>query len=167
MGDGDVIMNINNKMKNNVAGIIFFWKALNIILNTISSARIGLSKYYTIVDWGAIIYGVIVLSLLGFVALRQKKRGKVLDGLGILYICYFIIIYNPIVYGFIVYGLISLAALIVAFFLSRNHDGEVAQFYTKSKTQLSIYDEQLRDGILTQEEYDHIMKNADFDKIKK
>ena len=116
-------------------------------------------------------YGIIVLSIMGVFAFRQKERGKVLNVLGIVYIGYIIInIITSMQYGFSASALINLAILITAFVLSQKSSGgtvfdtkdtssEAAKVQAQVEKQTSIYDEQLRDGILTQEEYDQIMKS--------
>ena len=73
-------------------------------------------------------------------------------------------------YGFSASALTNLAILITAFVLSQKSSGgtvfdtkdtssEAAKVQAQAEKQTSIYDEQLRDGILTQEEYDQIMKS--------
>lgn len=116
-------------------------------------------------------YGIIVLSIMGAFAFRQKKRGKVLNVLGIIYIDYIIInIITSMQYGFSASALTNLAILIIAFVLSQKSSGgtvfdtkdtssEAAKVQAQAEKQTSIYDEQLRDGILTQEECDQIMKS--------
>lgn len=116
-------------------------------------------------------YGIIVLSIMGAFAFRQKKRGKVLNVLGIVYIGYIIInIITSMQYGFSASALTNLAILIIAFVLSQKSSGgtvfdtkdtssEAAKVQAQAEKQTSIYDEQLRDGILTQEECDQIMKS--------
>lgn len=117
------------------------------------------------------LYGIILLSIMGVFALRQKKRGKVLNSLGIVYIGYVIVnIITSMQYGFNTRALTILAILIAAFVLSQKSSGgsvfdtkdtcsKVAKMQAQEKKQTSIYDEQLRNGILTQEEYNQIMKS--------
>lgn len=73
-------------------------------------------------------------------------------------------------YGFSASALTNLAILIIAFVLSQKSSGgtvfdtkdtssEAAKVQAQAEKQTSIYDEQLRDGILTQEECDQIMKS--------
>lgn len=116
-------------------------------------------------------YGIVVLSIMGVFALLQKKRGNVLNVLGIVYIGYIIInIVTSLQYGFSKSAIVNLAILITAFVLSQKSSGgtvfdtkdtssEAAKVQAQKEKQTSIYDEQLKNGILTQEEYDQIMKN--------
>lgn len=164
-------MKKNDKIINIVAGIIFLWRAFNGVWSIISQAVgdywFDINPIYLVMDF----YGIIVLSIMGVFAFRQKKRGKVLNVLGIVYICSIIINnINSMQYGFSASALINLAILITAFVLSEKSSGgtvfdtkdtssEAAKVQAQAEKQTSIYDEQLRDGILTQEEYDQIMKS--------
>lgn len=164
-------MKANNKIINIVAGIIFLWRAVNGIWGIISQAMGGYLFYINPIYLAMNFYGIIVLSIMGIVALRQKKRGKVLNGLGIVYIGYIIVnIVTSMQYGLSASALTNLAILIAAFVLSWKSSGgtvfdtkdtssEAAKVQAQVEKQASIYDEQLRDGILTQEEYDQIMKS--------
>lgn len=164
-------MKVNNKIINIVAGIIFLWRAFNGVRSIISQAVGGYLFYINPIYLVMNFYGVIVLSIMGVFAFRQKKRGKVLNVLGIVYIGYIIInIVTSMQYGFNASALINLAILVTAFVLSQKSSGgtvfdtkdtssEAAKVQAQAEKQTSIYDEQLRDGILTQEEYDQIMKS--------
>ena len=168
----DLIVHIiNNKIINIVAGIIFLWRAFNGVWSIISQAVGGYLFYINPIYLVMNFYGIIVLSIMGVFAFRQKKRGKVLNVLGIVYIGYIIInIITSMQYGFSASALTNLAILITAFVLSQKSSGgtvfdtkdtssEAAKVQAQAEKQTSIYDEQLRDGILTQEEYDQIMKS--------
>lgn len=161
-------MKANNKIINIVAGIIFLWRAVNGIRSVIYQAMGSYLFYINPIYLLMNLYGIIVLSIMGVFALRQKKRGKVLNSHGIVYIGLNII--TSMQYGFSTSALTILAILIAAFVLSQKSSGgsvfdtkdtssEVAKMQAQAKKQTSIYDEQLRDGILTQEEYDQIMKS--------
>ena len=165
-------MKANNKIINIVAGIIFLWRAVNGIRSIIYQAMEGYLFYTNPIYLVMNLYGIIVLAIMGVFALRQKKRGKVLNGLGIVYIGYIIVnIITSMQYGFSASALTNLAILIAAFVLSQKSSGgsvfntkdtssEAAKMQAQAEKQTSIYDEQLRDGILTQEEYDQIMKSS-------
>ena len=67
-------------------------------------------------------------------------------------------------------GILTLAVLIGLFvytgklnkdtmFASKEPETTVEKTHAQTKKQTSIYDQQLNDGILTQEEYDQIMEN--------
>lgn len=152
------------KVFNILAGIIFLWRAVNGVRAIVFQATRGfllfrIDPIYLVME----LYEIIVLSIMGVFALRQKKRGKVLNGLGIVYIGYTILnIIKILRYGFSPSTLIDPVILIAAFVLSRNTkdtSSEAAKVRAQAEKQISIYDEQLRNGILTQEEYDQIMKN--------
>lgn len=164
-------MKANNKIINIAAGIAFLWQAVNGIRSVIYQAMGGYLFYIKPIYLVMNLYGIIVLAIMGVFALRQKKRGKVLNGLGIVYIVYVTIkIITSMQYGFSASTLTILAILIAAFVLSQKSSGgsvfdtkdtssEAAKMQAQAEKQTSIYDEQLRDGILTQEEYDQIMKS--------
>lgn len=162
-------MKVNNKIINIAAGIVFLWRAVNGIRSVIYQAMGGfyINPIYLVMN----LYGIIVLAIMGVFALRQKKRGKVLNSLGIVYIGYVVInIITSMKYGFSASALTNPVSLIAAFVLSQKSSGgsvfdtkdtssEAAKMQAQAEKQTSIYDEQLRDGILTQEEYDQIMKS--------
>ena len=151
------------KVFNILAGIIFLWRAVNgvraIVFQATRGSLFRIDPIYLVME----LYEIIVLSIMGVFALRQKKRGKVLNGLGIVYIGYTILnIIKILRYGFSPSTLIDPVILIAAFVLSRNTkdtSSEAAKVRAQAEKQISIYDEQLRNGVLTQEEYDQIMKN--------
>ena len=158
-----MIMKTKIKVFNILAGIIFLWRAVNgvraIVFQATRGSLFRIDPIYLVME----LYEIIVLSIMGVFALRQKKRGKVLNGLGIVYIGYTILnIIKILRYGFSPSTLIDPVILIAAFVLSRNTkdtNSEAAKVRAQAEKQISIYDEQLRNGILTQEEYDQIMKN--------
>ena len=163
-------MKVNNRIINIAAGIIFLWRAFNGVREIVSLAMKRYLFYINPIYLVMNLYGIIVLSVMGVFALRQKRRDKVLNGLGIVYIGYIIInIVKTLQYGFSTSALISLVILIAAFVLSQKSSGgtvfdtkdtnsEAAKVRAQAEKQTSIYDEQFRNGILTQEEYDQIMK---------
>jgi hypothetical protein len=60
------------------------------------------------------LYEIIVLAIMGVFALRQKKRGKVLNGLGVVCIgCVIVNIITSMQYGFSASTLTNLAILSV------------------------------------------------------
>lgn len=164
-------MKANNKIINIVAGIIFLWRAANGVRGIVSQAIRGYLFYINPIYLVMNFYGIVVLSIMGVFALLQKKRGNVLNVLGIVYIGYIIInIVTSLQYGFSTSAIVNLAILIAAFVLSQKSSGgtvfdtkdtssEAAKVQAQKEKQTSIYDEQLKNGILTQEEYDQIMKN--------
>lgn len=67
-------------------------RAFNGVWSIISQAVGGYLFYINPIYLVMNFYGIIVLSIMGAFAFRQKKRGKVLNVLGIVYIGYIIII---------------------------------------------------------------------------
>lgn len=148
--------------------------------------------------------GIIFLTIMGVFALRQKKRGKVLNFLSFIYF-FFEVVSISVQYEYDEYGfsakLLSILAFVFAFMFtwgasfmltlesSGVYDAKyisskvakiqalaeklhlfmltqtLSDIYKAAKMQAlaeeptSIYDKQLREGILTQEEYDQIMKS--------
>lgn len=87
-----------------------------------------------------------------------------LNSLGFAYnVC----VLGEIIICFRVSMLLRLAIFIAAFVLSLESNAgfivelkrKAAKTLAQAQTQTSIYAQQLRDGILTQEEYDQLMKN--------
>lgn len=66
-------MKANNKIINIVAGIIFLWRAVNGIRSVIYQAMGGYLFYINPIYLLMNLYGIIVLSIMGVFALRQKK----------------------------------------------------------------------------------------------
>lgn len=164
-------MKLDNKTVSIIAGVIFLWQAFNRVTGLISQAMAGVLFYISPISLAMSLYGIIVLSIMGVKALRKKMRGKLLNSLGAIYIGYLIVnIVTSMRYGFSASAITNLAILIAAFVLSQKSSGgtifdtkdtssEAAKVQAQAEKQTTIYDEQLRDGILTQEEYDQIMKN--------
>ena len=106
------------KVFNILAGIIFLWRAVNGVRAIVFQATRGfllfrIDPIYLVME----LYEIIVLSIMGVFALRQKKRGKVLNGLGIVYIGYTILnIIKILRYGFSPSTLIDPVILIAALF---------------------------------------------------
>lgn len=164
-------MKLHNKTINIVAGVIFLWRAFSSVTSIISQVVAGVLFYISPIYLVMNLYGIVVLSIMGVHALRQKKRGKLLNGFGIVYLSYVVVnLFTALPHSLNVRTLISLALLGAAFVLSQKACGgsvfdtsdtasEAAKVQIQAQKQTSIYDEQLRDGILTQEEYDQIMKS--------
>lgn len=158
------------KIMNIAAGIVFLWQAVDRIRSIIYMR--GYLFYINPINLVMGLYGIIVLAIMGVFALLQKKRGKVLNGFGIAYIVYVIVtVITSMQYGFSARALTNLAVLIAAFVLSQKSSGgsifdtkdtssAAAKMQAQAEKQAAIYNEQLRDGILTQEEYDQLMKNS-------
>lgn len=161
-------MKESNKIISIASGVIFLWQAVSAIRSMISQIMAGGLSVYFVIN----LYGAIVLAVMGIYALCRKKRGKVLNVLGIVYIGVWAVrIASFMRYGIAVRAIINVAVTVAAFVLSQKSTGgtvfnakdtssEAAKKQTQTDKQISIYDEQLRDGILTQEEYNQIMKNS-------
>lgn len=145
-------MKVTNKTINIVAGIIFLWQAAGGIWSMLQMGGYfyHIARFYLVID----LYEIVVLTVMGVFALRQKKRGKLLNYLGMVYIGY---VLGEIITFFQVSTLFRLAILIAAFVLSQKSNAgfimepksEAAKTRMQAQMQTSIYAQQLRDGILT------------------
>lgn len=102
--------------------------------------------------------GIVVFSFMGFYVLRQKKVSKILMALWSLPIT-IISVWNSVLKEEYVLPVILFAALILSRTGYGDPNSEAAKVQAQTEKQTSIYDKQLKDGILTQEEYDQITKN--------
>lgn len=115
--------------------------------------------------------GLIIVTIMGIKALRQKKRGKLLNTLAILYIIAEVV--NVILttgYRGLGFAGLVVPALVLAGFLMSGKGADGAIFDTKdtlssqakakaqTNAQQALYRQQLQDGILTQEEYKQLEK---------
>lgn len=115
------------------------------------------------------IYHLFVLLLLGITALAgRKERGKVLNILALVDIGLNLIgLLRGAVYSFSVPTFLTLAVYAAAVFFSggkeffnpKDNDSNAAKREAQTKSQNTLYDDQLRDGLITQEEYDQIMSD--------
>ena len=165
------MMKLDNKTINIAAGVIFLLRALSSVTSIFSQMAGGVPLFLNPIRLIMALYGLVVLSIMGIQALRQKKRGKALNSLGYVYLGYVIFnLFSAFPHSLNVQTLVSLALLVAAFVLTQKASGgavfdtkdtasEAAKVQIQAQKQTTIYDEQLRDGILTQEEYDQIMKN--------
>lgn len=113
------------------------------------------------------IYHLFVLLILGITALAgRKERGRVLNILALADIGLNLIgLLRGAVYGFSVPAFLALAVYGAAVFFSggkeffnpKDTDSNAAKREAQTKSQNTLYDDQLRDGLITQEEYDQIM----------
>lgn len=164
-------MKADNKVVSIASGLFFLWQVIKGVRAIISLVAAGVVSYMnpiTLLMW---LYGIIVEAILGVNAMRQKKRSKLLNGFGIVHIGYVVVgILAELPYSFNVRTLAYIALWVAAFVYSQKACGgsvfdisdtasEAAKIQIQAQKQTAIYDEQLRDGILTQEEYDQIMKN--------
>lgn len=164
-------MKVDNKTINIVAGVVFLWRAFRGVTGIITQIANGVLFYINPIQLVMSLFGIIVLSIMGISALRQKKRGKLLNAFGGIYIGYVVVnLFTALPYSLSASAITSLALLVAAFILSQKACGgsvfdtndtasEAAKVQIQAQKQTTIYDEQLRDGILTQEEYDQIMKS--------
>ena len=154
-----------------VASAIFLWRGINCLIDINELIADGSIFWIPITELLILLFETAVMLLLGIFALFQKKRGKLLNGCGLLYIAYLVVRFLRFLpYSFHVIAIMRLVLLTTAFFLSQKVCGgvvfdtkdtasEAAKIQIQNQMQTMIYDEQLRDGILTQEEYDQIMRN--------
>lgn len=161
-------MKLNSKTVNIAAGIVFLGQAIWIALSLIQ-----MFPYFDIIPVTRLLLylaedllGIPVLIILGVQALRQKKRGNVLNILFLIYISIYALIR---VSSLTLSGLVPMLILVAAFALTKKAENgtlftvqdttsEAAKAQAQTMQQNSIYDEQLKAGILTQEEYDQIMR---------
>lgn len=157
-------MKANKKTINTAAGVIFLLRAASEIASVIGLARGGRFYYYHWILLGQALYKIVVLSAMAAYAFRQKKRGKLLNYLGIPYI-----VFEAENIRFSGFGaLVRTAIVIAAFVLTWKADAgivmepksEAAKAGAQAQMQASLYAQQLRQGILTQEEYDQLMKRS-------
>ena len=164
-------MKVDNKAINIAAGVVLLWRAFRGVTGIITQIANGVLFYINPIQLVMSLFGIIVLSIMGISALRQKKRGKLLNAFGGIYIGYVVVnLFTALPYSLSASAITSLALLVAAFILSQKACGgsvfdtndtasEAAKVQIQAQKQTTIYDEQLRDGILTQEEYDQIMKS--------
>ena len=161
-------MKLNSKTVNIAAGIVFLGQAIWIALSLIQ-----MFPYFDIIPPTRLmlylaedLLGIPVLIILGVQALRQKKRGNVLN---ILFLIYYSFTIGIRIGSLTLSGLVPILILAAAFALTKNAENgtlfkvldttsEAAKAQAQTMQQNSIYDEQLKAGILTQEEYDQIMR---------
>lgn len=163
-------MKANKKMINTAAGVFFFLRAasgVSFVIEFVTELARGGHFYYYYGDYywillGQALYETVVLSAMAVYAFRQKKRGRLLNSLGIAYIIFDAV--NIGFYGFS--GLLSTAILIAAFVLTwKSNAGfvmepksEAVKAREQAQMQASLYAQQLQEGILTREEYNQLVK---------
>ncbi len=161
----------NKKAINIICGIVFLFLASGAMANSI-----GLYPYDDLTGIERICLALgfcdfLIMSVMGVLALRQMNRSKVLNAMAIVFlacrIAYIIVIYikhegYP--------DVMALIFFIVAFILSQkagrdsgtkidDSASEVVKMQAQEKMQTEIYRKQLQNDILTQEEYDQVIKN--------
>lgn len=173
-------MKIDKKTANYIIGIIFLLMGLKSIwaLVTNFDALFQMSLI-SIVLW---IFRIGVLVILGIYSLKQKKRGRIINVLGIIYIINIVV--NTLRSTFmlisavgVVQGIRLLAQnnsiISVIFFIAifvysgiingekllsvQDDVSEAAKQRIQSEKQDSLYDEYVKAGLLTKEEYEQIM----------
>lgn len=164
---------MNNKTLKTIAGIIFLglfayylWPFINIIA---SGALFYTSPIYTILT----VIRLVCLAILGISSLNNKKLGKISIAVAIVYVV--ITIYSlasVIRYYFptidILIFVIFIAAYVMAMttkngsvFNVKDTVSEAAKVQFQAEKQTLIYEQQLKDGIITQEEYDQLSKKIE------
>ena len=162
---------MNNKTMKTIAGIIFlglFAYSLVLFIRIIASG----SLYY--LGPISIIFFVVRLAcplFLGIASFNSKKLGKISIAAAIVYVA--ITLYNLaglIRYSFPTVGFLLLIIFIAAYVIAmkakngsvfdvKDTASEAAKKQYQAEKQATLYDQQLKDGIITQEEYDQITKN--------
>lgn len=170
------MMKTDRKTKYVIAGILFFllaaWNAYLAYMN-IRQIMYAMSSYFYPQMFLPVVYNVALVFffiLFGCWALRQRERGKAWDTVGLLYLLYRIFnLVKGLTYGrFAIPGLAFVLVLALALCLStdsvsalfhvKDTTSEAAKMKDQQDKQDDIYKEQLKSGVLTQEEYDQIMK---------
>lgn len=173
---------MKNKTKRTIAGILFLLVAAAKLFEivTILTTMTGIDTQdfvtlLTLITLGFSAICSLVLLLVGVRVLKQKKLGK-----GMTYLTMFAVIFTA-VNGITASGIIAggnvvdvkqfilPAVTFVAWYLlisgggttvqREGQKGEADRVAEQAEKQTSIYDQQLKAGILTKEEYDQIMKN--------
>lgn len=177
-------MKMTNKTKRTIAGILFLLAAaaqLFGIVTVLTSMPVidtqDFTTLITLIFLGLNALCTLVLILAGIRALKQKKLGK-----GMTYLTMFVCIFSAInaittvMNGTTVLGntmdvkqfIHPALALVAWYFLifsggtalqREGQKGEADRIAEQAEKQTSIYDQQLKAGILTKEEYNQIMKN--------
>ena len=116
-------MKEKQKICNIVCGAYFLYQAARDIISVIQVIMRG-GSVAGIFAWLIILYGVVVLSVMGIYALRQKERGQTLNSFGLLYVCWvFMNVLSNSKNGFDAASWINMALLVAAFFLSQKSSG--------------------------------------------
>lgn len=177
-------MKMTNKTKRTIAGILFLLVAaaqlFEIVTVLTSMPEIDTQDFITLIT--LIFLGLsalcsLVLILAGIRALKQKKLGK-----GMTYLTMFAVIFSVVnVITTVMNGITAVgntmdakqfilpAVTLVAWYLlifsggsalqREGQKGEADRIAEQAEKQTSIYDQQLKAGILTKEEYNQIMQN--------
>lgn len=164
---------MKNKTKRTIAGILFLLVAAAKLFEivTILTTMTGIDTQdfvtlLTLITLGFSAICSLVLLLVGVRVLKQKKLGK-----GMTYLTMIVAISTVIIGGNFMDAkqFILPAVTFVAWYLlisgggtalqREGQKGEADRIAEQAEKQTSIYDQQLKAGILTKEEYDQIMKN--------
>lgn len=158
-------MKANKKNINLVAGLIFLWQAAAGIRSVLQQVMWGNFYYFGRLFLVIDLYGIVVLTIMGVFALRQKKRGKLLNCLCLWY--FSLEVSDCLHYG--VSALLRLAIVLAAVLLSQKANaGYIIDpksglgkkwAHTQAQTQASIDAQQQQDRILVEEAYERLMKN--------
>lgn len=157
------MMKSNKKLASIVAGILFLVGAALCVTRVIPLLidRSWVSTYERATIQLTLIIdasGILLLPLMGLLALRHKKSQKLVTLLQAAYMGMIVPI-NIMLKEDYVLPAILFAALILSKVERGDPNSEAAKVQAQTEKQTSIYDKQLKDGILTQEEYDQITKN--------
>lgn len=162
---------MNNKTMKFIAGIIFLGLLAYSLPSFIRIIASGGLYYLNPTSMILSVVRLACLLILGINSFNNKKLGKLSIAAAIIYVV--ITLYNlagAIRYRFPTVGLLLLVIFIAAFVLAmkakngtvfdvKDTASEAAKTQYQAEKQTSVYDQQLKDGIITQEEYDQLTKN--------
>lgn len=166
----EIFKNLGKKTCYQIAGGFFLLRAAySLYTMLMRQTFLYAPLYITFINLCGILLGI----ALGVTALRIKDRGMVLN---IIAGAYVVTIAASALSTMFTMGLMASSALVTsaisiaivivalmmsssksAFFNVKDTVSEAAKQQIQAEKQTTIYDEQLRDGIITQEEYDQIM----------
>jgi len=160
---------MNSKTMKNIAGIIFlglFAYHLRLFM-IIAPSGLYYSRPIIMIN---IVVRLACPLILGIASFNNKKLGKISIAAAIVYVV--ITLYNlagSIRYSFPTVDFLLLIVFIAAYVIAmkakngsvfdvKDTASEAAKKQYQAEKQVSVYDQQLKDGIITQEEYDQLTK---------
>ncbi len=166
----EIFKNLGKKTCYQIAGGFFLLRAAYSLYTLLMrQAFLYAPLYITFINLCGILLGIV----LGVTALRIKDRSMILNIIAGVYVVTIAASALSTMFTMglkassaLVTAVISIAIVIVALMMSSSKSAffnvkdtvsEAAKQQIQAEKQTTIYDEQLRDGIITQEEYDQIM----------
>ena len=162
---------MNNKTMKTIAGIIFLGLFAYRLPSFIRIIALGGLYYLRPISIIIIVVRLACLLFWGVASFNNKKLGKISIAAAIVYVA--ITLYNlagSIRYSFPTVGFLLFIVFIAAYGIAmkakngsvfdvKDTASEAAKKQYQAEKQASVYDQQLKDGIITQEEYDQLTKN--------